>query len=52
MQNAQGGFLLSAGTREQMKKERKNKDPQNWVGALPAKLFLTKPMYFNALKKR
>ena len=23
---------------------------QKWVGALPAKLFLTKPMYFNALK--
>ncbi|EAU0090920.1 hypothetical protein YI18_26535, partial [Salmonella enterica] len=23
---------------------------RKWVGALPAKLFLIKPMYFNALK--
>ncbi|HCK6979077.1 TPA: hypothetical protein N0W96_004031 [Klebsiella oxytoca] len=26
------------------------RDTLKWVGALPAKLFLIKPMYFNALK--
>lgn len=29
---------------------RERRDGQKWVGALPAKIFQTKPMYFNALK--
>lgn len=37
-------------TLEHGKNKERDRDPQNWVGALPAKLFLTKPMYFNALK--
>lgn len=37
-------------TLEHGKNKERDRDPQNWVGALPAKIFLIKPMYFNALK--